>query len=194
MNKYASDPNEQEILPNLLNLKTEQEIAQAELNGFIYAEAVLYDELTTSTVFNTGYICKIHTLIFGHLYSFAGKYRQVNISKAGFSFPPARFLEASMAEFDKDIFNKLPRIYNSKEELIINVAKVHGELLFIHPFREGNGRASRLLANLMVQQQGYDDLKFEKINDGLFETYIEAVQKCGLKKYELMQEVISTLL
>lgn len=73
----------------------------------------------------------------------------MNISKGGFTFPAAKFLEASMGEFETSVLRKEPLIPASPEALIAHLAKVHGELLFIHPFREGNGRNARLLLDLI---------------------------------------------
>lgn len=72
------------------------------------------------------------------------------------------------------------------------MAKVHAELLFIHPFREGNGRTARLLANLMVQKQGYKKLDFSRITSTstYFNKYVNAVQMAANKEYGYMEEII----
>jgi len=59
-----------------------------------------------------------------------------------------------MHEFERAALKQLPDLYEDRDALIRDVAHVHGELLFIHPFREGNGRMARLLADMMVQKQG----------------------------------------
>jgi cell filamentation protein len=88
-----------------------------------------------------------------HLYTFAGKTRTVNLSKGGFMFPPALALDNALKEFNDDVLTNLPKVYESEEQLIRDIARVHAELLFIHPFREGNGRTARLLANLMADRR-----------------------------------------
>jgi cell filamentation protein len=65
--------------------------------------------------------------------------------------------------------------------------------LFIHPFREGNGRTARMLANLMARKQGYDALLFEKITQENFDTYVKAIQKSAEKDYALMIAFISAI-
>ena len=60
---------------------------------------------------------------------------------------------------------------------------VHGEFLFIHPFREGNGRTARILANLMSRKQGFDALRFELITEKDFPLYVKAVQSIAQKDY-----------
>lgn len=84
------------------------------------------------------------------------------MSKGGFLFPSALFIPQSMQFFEDEILKKLPDTYPDKASLAKDVAIVHGELLFIHPFREGNGRTARILANLMVRKQGYEGLRFDK--------------------------------
>jgi cell filamentation protein len=136
---------------------------------------------------------KIHKIALDHLYSFAGKYRDVNLSKGGFLFATARFLPSTMKAFEQEILLNLPNVYRNKEELIRDIAIVHGELLFIHPFREGNGRTARILANLMARKQGYKSLLFEKIDEKEFEFYVSAVQQAAEKNYEKMEQLIRTI-
>lgn len=77
--------------------------------------------------------------------------------------------------------------------MIQDIAKVHGELLFIHPFHEGNGRTARILTNLMCRKQGYESLNFELINDNRFDAYVSAVQQSAKKDYTKMQEIIQLI-
>lgn len=190
MDRYTTNEAESESFPNLLGLKKETEIAEAEFEGFLTAEIMLTEQLTKQTKFNCGYIKNIHKLALGRIYSFAGKYRTVNMSKSGFLFPSALFIPQSMQMFEEEILSKLPDEYEDTEQLIRDVAHVHGELLFIHPFREGNGRTARLLANLMVRKQGYTGLRFDKIN---FREYIIAVQRVSEQNYLPMQRIIKAI-
>lgn len=107
-------------------------------------------------------------------------------------FPSAQFLPNAMKEFQKEILDNLQGEYSNEKELIEAIAKVHGELLYIHPFGEGNGRTARMLANLMVYKTGHERLKFEKLdNEEMFNKYVKAVQKVGLKDYQPMIDIIS---
>ena len=193
MSKYDSPNDQNEILPNLLGLKSIEEIGLSEFEGFLRTEIQLTESLTSRTKFNVSYILKMHKLSLSHLYSFAGKYRDVNISKGGFAFPASRFLPQTMEEFETQILSGLPNKYNSKDELIKDIAKVHGELLFIHPFREGNGRTARMLANLMSRKQGYNSLKFELITKKEFNMYVSAVQSSADKNYKKMEKIINSI-
>ena len=193
MDKYVSSPEEGELFPNLLNLSSRDEIDKAEFEGFLLAELSLTEELNSRTKFNIKYIKRIHKLSLGHLYSFAGKYRTVNMSKGGFLFPAAKFISQNMDNFENEILLSLPDKYESNQSLIKDIAKVHGEFLFIHPFREGNGRTARVLANLMVRKQGYKGLNFEKITEKVFPEYVIAVQSVADKNYEPMERIVELI-
>jgi cell filamentation protein len=191
--KYQLPDSQGEILPNLLHLQSAQEIALSEFEGFLKAEILLTEGLTNRTKFNTNYILKIHKLALSHLYSFAGKYRDVNMSKGGFSFAAAKFLPVTMNTFENEILYKLPNKYTNQDELIKDIAIVHSELLLIHPFREGNGRTARILANLMCRKQGYGSLQFEKVGEKEFKFYVSAVQQSTDKNYSKMEEFIKSI-
>ena len=193
MDKYVSSPQESELFPNKLNLSNREEIDKAEFEGFLLAELSLTEELTSRTKFNIKYIKRIHKLSSGHLYSFAGKFRTVNMSKGGFLFPAAKFISQNMDNFEKEILLNLPAKYESDQALIKDIAKVHGEFLFIHPFREGNGRTARVLANLMVRKYGIKALNFEKITENVFPEYVIAVQSVADRNYEPMEKIIKLI-
>jgi cell filamentation protein len=176
-----------------LNLSNREEIDIAEFEGFLLAELSLTEELTSRTKFNIKYIKRIHKLSLGHLYSFAGKFRTVNMSKGGFLFPAAKFISQNMDNFEKEILLDLPARYESDQDLIKDIAKVHGEFLFIHPFREGNGRTARVLANLMARKQGIKGLNFEKITENVFPEYVIAVQSVADRNYEPMEKIIKLI-
>lgn len=191
MDKYQTSADESEVLPNLLSLTDRLAIGLAEYEGFLRADIVLTEALKPTTKFTLKYLLKGHRLALGHLYAFAGRYREVNLSKGGFAFPAARFLAASMQQFEQEWLRKpLPKELN---ELLDLVGAVHGELLFIHPFREGNGRTARLLASLMLERQGYERPRWELIDEAAFPRYVAAVQQSGLGNYAPMQALMRVL-
>lgn len=191
--KYQTPNNQNEILPNLLHLKSVDEISLSEFEGFLKTEIVLTEKLTNKTKFDVPYILIIHKMSLEHLYSFAGKYRNVNLSKGGFAFAAARFLPETMNTFNNEILSTLADEYKNRDELITDIAKVHGEFIFIHPFREGNGRTARILANLMARKQGYNSLLFDKVGKNEFENYVNAVQFVAVKNYDKMQQFINSI-
>lgn len=191
--KYESPNNQCEILPNLLGLRSAEDIALSEFEGFLKAEIILTEKLSSRTKFDVSYILKIHKLSLGHLYSFAGKYRDVNLSKGGFPFAAAKFLPETMNTFNDDVLSKLLKEYKNRQQLVSDIAKVHGELLFIHPFREGNGRTARILANLMLRKQGYESLLFDKVGEKEYKFYVSAVQLSAEQNYTKMEQFITSI-
>ncbi len=85
---------------------------------------------------------QIHGYLFGGLYDFAGQIRQKNISKGGFQFAMARFLDASLKQIDAMPENTLDEI----------VAK-YVEMNIAHPFMEGNGRSTRIWLDLILKKR-----------------------------------------
>lgn len=183
---------EGEVLPNLLGLTTPQQIAEAEFEGFTEAEIILTEAMDHDTRFTVAYIRRIHQLALDRLYAFAGKWRDVNLSKGGFTFAAARFLPETMAAFEQEVLmagNEL----TGREGVIAHIAMVHAELLFIHPFREGNGRTARVLANLMARHAGLAPPRWDMIGETEFDAYVRAVQAAAGKDYQPMTTLMRAI-
>ena len=89
------------------------------------------------------------------IYEWAGQYRKVEMSKGGFAFPPAYLIEQNMARLETEALAELtPCRPGPIEAVCMAVAQVHADLLLIHPFRDGNGRLARWLADMMFTQAG----------------------------------------
>ena len=190
---YEMPSGEVEVLRNLVGLATPEQIDEAEFEGFTSAEIILTADLTEEPRFTVAYIQRIHQLALGRLYAFAGRWRDVNLSKGGFTFAAARFLPESMAAFEREVLNAgiAP---GERDTAIMRIATVHAELLFIHPFREGNGRTARVLANLMARQAGLAPPKWEVVGSDEFESYVRAVQAAAGKDYQPMAALIRAIL
>lgn len=191
--KYHVPSEESEILPNLLGLTTKEEIESAESQGVYDASLDLLGELTNETIFDLKYIYHIHQRAFGHLYNFAGKLREVNISKGGFVFPAAIYLPQTMADFQENMLKPLPDTLSDTDEALRYIATIHAELLFIHPFREGNGRVARILANMMAAKYGLPLFPFRKITLRVQEEYISGVQQAASGNYDQMLTIFRML-
>ncbi|HMQ76042.1 MAG TPA: Fic family protein [Flavobacteriales bacterium] len=191
--KYDLPGDQGEVLPNLLGLTEQRAVDLAEAEGFLRAEMTLYDELHDGTTFDLDYVQRMHKLALGRLYAFAGKWRDVNLSKGGFNFPSVKFLDVTMRDFDQHVLKNMPDIYADRDALIRDIALVHGELLFIHPFREGNGRTARLLADMMAQKQGHGKLHWERIGRVRFDEYVQAVQQAALDNRQPMEAIIRSV-
>ncbi|OJV81799.1 MAG: cell filamentation protein Fic [Bacteroidia bacterium 44-10] len=85
---------------------------------------------------------KIHAYIFGGLYDFAGQIRQKNISKGGFQFAVAQFLDATLKQIEQ-----MPE--DSFEEIVDKYV----EMNIAHPFMEGNGRSTRIWLDLVLKKR-----------------------------------------
>tara|TARA_R110002124_G_scaffold183735_3_gene351189 strand:+ start:1438 stop:2022 length:585 start_codon:yes stop_codon:yes gene_type:complete len=192
--KYHTPQSEDEILPNKLGLTDLLKIAEEEYRGFLRAEIKFGSELDEITVFDWKLISSIHKVAFDHLYEFAGKLRTVNMSKDGFMFPAAKFLPVIIREFEVEFLSAKPEQLDSYEELIQLAAPIHSELLYLHPFREGNGRTARLFADLMAIKTGFEKFNFEKINEKRMPEYIKAVQFASDKNYQPMIDLFKKLI
>ena len=90
------------------------------------------------------------------VYEWAGEYRQVELEKDGFRWPPAERVADNMRNFERGILRQFtPCKPASLNAVARSIATVHAELLLIHPFRDGNGRLARWLADIMATQAGY---------------------------------------
>lgn len=130
----------------------------------------------------------------GNKYPWAGEYRSVNMSKDDFHFAIAMQISKLMDEFN----NKFLRMYTPCNEMKINtlihaIAIVHIEFILIHPFREGNGRLARLVANIMALQAGFPELDFTVL-DTQKDKYFYAIQKGLNCDYKPLEELIRQVL
>lgn len=156
---------------------------------------ILMRKYTKNHCFTAVDICRIHKIWLGDLYVWAGQYRQVNISKNGFPFAPARYVPQMMSEFEREILKKYtPCVFGTDEEIVTALAIVHAELMLIHPFREGNGRAGRLLAVLMAFQAGLPGLDFSVIRGKVRKAYFAAIQASAGQDYEPMKKIFNAVL
>ena len=129
MDRYTTNHEEGEVLQNLLGITDQGLLHAAEFEGFLMAEILFTERLTSDTRFTVKYIQDIHYTALHRLYSFAGKFRTVNMSKGGFVFPAARFIPESMSAFEKEFLLSLPKTYPDKASLARDIARVHGDYL-----------------------------------------------------------------
>jgi cell filamentation protein len=113
----------------------------------------------------------IHDYLFSEIYDFTGKIRDVNIAKGNFRFAPLMYLEASLKHIDmmaQDTFDKIVEKY-----VEMNIA---------HPFREGNGRATRIWLDLILKKELGRVVDWNKIDK---EDYLSAMQRSVVKDVEI---------
>ena len=125
------------------------------------------DETETDHRFTSADIRRLHALWLRDIYTWAGEYRSVNVSRDGFMFASARFIPQLMRELEEGpLRSYTPCRAQDVAGQAVALAITHAELILIHPFREGNGRCARLLATLMGLQAGLPALNFASSEAG----------------------------
>jgi cell filamentation protein, protein adenylyltransferase len=113
----------------------------------------------------------------------------VNMGKGDFQFAASGQIPWLKDKLDNDVLPvHTPCVGMSEDRLVEAIAVVHVELILIHPFREGNSRLSRLLANIMALQAGRPDLDFTSWDENK-PAYFGAIQS-GLDDYEPMKQLV----
>jgi len=158
-----------DVLRNKLGLSDVYDIQVQESIGFAKSYKQFSDKLSKRTRFTAKYICDIHKKALGHIYYFAGKYRRVDLSKSGHNFFPFPYIPTAMQYYENEYLLNLPTNYSTKSKLVEDIAITHVELILIHPFREGNGRTSRIFANLICLRAGYNAINLENFRCNYYE-------------------------
>ena len=179
--------SEGKVLKNKLGIVRSEDMDEAELVLLqkLYV-SVLQEHLPPGRV-STLHLKRWHRRWLGNVYEWAGQYRSVNMSKRGFPFAPATQLARLMQLFDSSYLARYtPCTGMTNEALIEAIAVVHVEFILMHPFREGNGRLSRLLADVMAVQAGREPLDYSAWEENKPD-YIRAIQKGLDCDYEPMR-------
>jgi len=143
------------VLRNNLGIQRKYEIDLLEAEALDAAQNASTMTLTSRTRFTAQLLCQMHKDWLGGIYEWAGQYRTVDVSKGGFTWPPAALVSQNMEAFEGGLLRaNTPCLDGPLPEVARRIAEVHAELLLIHPFREGNGRLARWLADLMALQAG----------------------------------------
>ena len=122
---------------------------------------------------------QIHAYLFGGLYDFAGQIRTVNIAKGGFQFAMAQFLPQTLATIEQ-----MP------ETTFEEIADKYVEMNIAHPFREGNGRATRIWLDLILKKQLQKCVDWSKIDKN---DYLNAMQKSVANSSDIKRLLQSAL-
>ena len=113
----------------------------------------------------------IHKYLFDEIYEFAGKMREVNIAKGNFRFAPLMYLQAALNNIDKMPQKDFDAIIEKYVEM--NIA---------HPFREGNGRATRIWLDLILKKELGMVIDWSKVDK---EDYLLAMERSPIKDIEI---------
>ncbi len=116
-------------------------------------------------------LSQIHKFLFEDVYYFAGKLRNENIAKGNFRFVPCIYLTAALSKIDEMPQNTFDEIVDKYVEM--NVA---------HPFREGNGRSTRIWLDLILKKELNQVVDWSKIDK---EEYLLAMERSPIKDTEI---------
>ena len=160
-------------LENKLNITHQVELAKAEEKISKQKAKQLFDsvditQVEVGTFFGLSFI---HTYLFDDIYHFAGKIREVNIAKGNFRFAPLMYLEVSLKHIDT-----MPQ--SNFDEII----EKYVEMNIAHPFREGNGRATRIWLDLILKTEIKQVIDWNRVDK---EEYLSAMERSVVKDVEI---------
>ena len=150
--------------------------AKSKTKAYALFESSLLDSIEIGTVNG---LKQIHGYLFGGLYDFAGKICTVNISKGGFKFAAAEFLPETLDQIEKMSEASFDQIIDKYVEM--NVA---------HPFREGNGRTTRIWLDLILKRSLKKCVDWSQINK---KEYLAAMEQSVMDSTKIKQLIQNAL-
>ena len=145
-----------QVLRNRLGITNKRKMDEVEYQTLVRVQESYLKKISPKTRFTAALIRRMHRDWLGTIYPWAGQYRKVELLKGSFRWPPAHLVEQNMAGFERRLLLRhTPCLAGDLPDVAHKIAEVHAELLLIHPFREGNGRLARWLAELMCLQAGF---------------------------------------
>ena len=161
------------ILENKLNLTSQIDLAKAEEKISKQKAKQLFDsgDIKKAEIGTFKGLSFIHSYLFADIYHFAGKIREVNISKQNFRFVPIMHLQASL-----DYIDKMP------QKTFDQIIEKYVEMNIAHPFREGNGRATRIWLDLILKNELGQVIDWNNVDK---DDYLLAMQRSPVKDLEI---------
>jgi cell filamentation protein len=160
-------------LENKLNITNQVELAKTEEKISKQKAKKLFDsgDIAKVEVGTFEGLSFIHNYLFEDIYDFAGKIREVNIAKGNFRFAPLMYLQQSLKHIDT-----MPQ--TNFDEII----EKYVEMNIAHPFREGNGRATRIWLDLILKKELKQVIDWNKVDK---DDYLSAMQRSVVKDIEI---------
>ncbi len=160
-------------LENKLGIENSAELAREEERISKKKAALLFEGNMLNSMeagsFNS--LKEIHRFLFEDIYDFAGELRTVNIAKSNFRFAPVMYLEEAIKSIEK-----MPQ--NTFDEII----EKYVEINIAHPFREGNGRASRIWLDLILKTELGKVVDWSMVDK---DDYLLAMERSPIKDVEI---------
>jgi cell filamentation protein len=163
------------VLANKLNIHNQLDLNKAEEKISKQKAKKLFEsgEINRIEVGTFKGLSQIHAYLFGDIYDFAGKLRDVNIAKGNFRFAPLMYLPQSLENIDAMSQNNFEKIIEKYVEM--NIA---------HPFREGNGRATRIWLDLILKKELKQVIDWNEVDK---EDYLLSMERSVVKDVEIKQ-------
>lgn len=161
------------ILKNKLGITDQIELAKAEEKISKQKARQLFDsgDINQVEVGTFAGLAFIHAYLFGEIYDFAGKLRDVNIAKGSFRFAPLMYLKQALKQIDT-----MPQ--GNYDEII----EKYVEMNIAHPFREGNGRSTRIWLDLILKKEIQQVIDWNQVDK---EEYLSAMERSPVKDVEI---------
>ena len=160
-------------LQNKLGLTDELELAREEERISKQKALALYDTglLDTFPVGTFAGLAMIHKYLFEDIYEFAGQMRTVNIAKGNFRFAPVMYLRPALESIDR-----MPQ--STFDEII----EKYVEMNVAHPFREGNGRSTRIWLDSILKKELHQVVAWSRVDKS---DYLMAMERSPVKDLEI---------
>ena len=161
------------MLENKLGITTSAELAREEERISKKKATELFEsgKLTVLEAGTTASLIEIHKALFEDIYAFAGQIRTVNIAKGNFRFAPVMYLEAALGNIDK-----MP------QSTFDQIVEKYVEMNIAHPFREGNGRATRIWLDCILRKEIGKVIDWSLVDK---EDYLLAMERSPIKDIEI---------
>ncbi|MGY0400173.1 MAG: Fic/DOC family protein [Ostreibacterium sp.] len=140
---------------NKLNYDSEEERDQQEKKATRTRIVDLYNEPIKGK-FDLAHLAKIHEFIFDKVSSYAGSVRNYGMSKGGFNFADTETMDYIFSKELPESLMRLDNIQDDPTQFANHLAKIHTLIDEAHPFREGNGRTTRLFLQQLSKAKGYE--------------------------------------
>ena len=161
------------MLENKLGITNEVELSKEEERVTKLKALELFDtnKINEIEVGTFKGLAEIHKFLFSDIYEFAGKVRDVNLAKGNFRFAPAIYLEEALKKID-----------SMPQDNYENIIKKYIEMNVAHPFREGNGRSTRIWLDMILKKELGKVVDWSKVNK---EEYLLAMERSPIKDTEI---------